>query len=153
MKDSVAPLSLQLGSWHSLGAAATLVRELVFVQEQHVPAEIELDTLDADSLHAVVLDASAAPLATGRLLPDGRIGRMAVLRPWRGHGLGSMVIRALMQAARQQGMEQVTLAAQLHARAFYQKHGFVAQGPVFLDAGIEHVQMHHVFAVAGPEVA
>ena len=133
----VAP-GVEVGSWAALGPEAGGIRNQVFVHEQHVPPEEELDAMDDQCLHALARDASGRPIATGRLLPDGHIGRMAVDQAWRGRGIGSQVLRALIAAARDRGDGQVLLAAQLHARPFYARHGFVEEGDTFMDAGIPH---------------
>lgn len=142
MGHAATRYQVQLGSWEQLGPQATRIRDIVFVQEQKVPVEIEMDAFDGLCLHVVAHDQiTGAPIGTGRLLPDGHIGRMAVLAPWRAQGVGSLLLTALVQAARERGQKQVMLAAQLHARPFYSRHGFVAQGATFMDAGIEHVLM------------
>ncbi len=132
---------LQIGDWPTLQAKAAPIRLEVFVHEQHVPLEEEIDALDAECIHAVVFDTQGCALATGRLLPDGHIGRMAVLKAVRGRGLGSAVLSALMQQARQKGFAEVVLSAQAHAQAFYARHGFVPEGAEYLDANIPHVLM------------
>jgi predicted GNAT family N-acyltransferase len=86
------------------------------------------------------------PVATGRLLPDGHIGRMAVRQDARGAGTGSLVLCALMDEARRRGDRDVVLHAQLGARDFYGRHGFVPEGEVFMDAGIEHIAMRRRFS-------
>lgn len=132
---------VELGDWASMRAAAERVRFTVFVEEQKVPAEIELDEFDPVSLHALAFGADGAVLGTGRLLPDGHIGRMAVLREARGAGVGSALLRALMQAARSRGDRRVVLSAQTHAIPFYERFGFVAEGEEYDDAGIPHRRM------------
>jgi predicted GNAT family N-acyltransferase len=132
------------GSWAELGAKASAIRHEVFVEEQRVPVELELDEFDAVSIHALALDGETA-LGTGRLLPDGHIGRMAVRHAARGAGIGSLLLLALMQQARQRGDTAVLLHAQLSARGFYERHGYVPEGAVFMDAGIEHIAMRHTF--------
>lgn len=132
------------GTWQQLGPAASAVRHAVFVQEQGVPADMELDAFDAVSLHALAYDGDKV-LGTGRLLPDGHIGRMAVSRDARGAGVGSALLVALMAAARQRGDAEVVLHAQLTARDFYLRHGYAPEGDVFMDAGIEHIAMRHRF--------
>ncbi|CAM5778111.1 hypothetical protein CCAE64S_00067 [Castellaniella caeni] len=129
------------GGWASLGAEASRIRLEVFVQEQQVPLEEELDPMDAQCLHAIAYDAAGQAVGTGRLLPDGHIGRMAVRQPWRGVGVGSLLLVALVNLARQRGDAEVVLAAQLHARPFYARHGFVEEGGTFMDVGIEHRRM------------
>ena len=93
-------IEVRLGAWIDLRDEAAPIRYAVFVDEQKVPAEIELDDWDALSLHALALDAQGRVLGTGRLLPDGHIGRMAVLQSARGQGVGTALLRALLQAAR-----------------------------------------------------
>lgn len=137
---------LVLGSWETLAKAATLVRFAVFVDEQQVPAEIELDDFDAVSLHAVVFDEHNDPVATGRLLPDGHIGRMAVMASARGTGVGGMVLQALIEEGRRRGHKALVLSAQTHAIGFYAKYGFMAEGDIYLDAGINHRDMRLFFS-------
>lgn len=126
------------GNWDTLGAEASRIRLEVFVEEQQVPLAEELDARDAQCLHAIAYDADGRAMGTGRLLPDGHIGRMAVRKPWRGQGVGSLLLTALMDAARRRGDAEVVLDAQLHARAFYARHGFTEEGETFMDAGIPH---------------
>lgn len=132
---------VQIGDWPTLQAKAAPIRLEVFVREQQVPLEEEMDALDAVCVHAVVFDAQGCALATGRLLPDGHIGRMAVLKAVRGQGLGSAVLQALVQQARQKGFVEVVLSAQTHAQAFYVRHDFIPEGAEYLDANIPHVLM------------
>lgn len=138
-------LRVAVGSWADLGPEAGRIRFEVFVQEQGVALEEELDPGDARCVHAVAYAADGQAVGTGRLLPDGHIGRMAVRRPWRGQGAGSLLLEALMDAARQRGDREVVLAAQLHARPFYARHGFVEEGETFMDAGIPHRLMRYSF--------
>jgi predicted GNAT family N-acyltransferase len=133
-----------VGPWQAVAEAASAIRFEVFVNEQQVPPEMELDEMDAASLHALALDGDVA-LGTGRLLPDGHIGRMAVRREARGKGVGSLLLLALMAAARERGDEAVVLHAQLHARKFYERHGFAVEGDMFMEAGIAHLAMRHRF--------
>lgn len=136
--------SLKLGSWDDLRDAASAVRQAVFVREQGIPQSLEWDEADAHCLHAVIFDARQQPVATGRLLPDGHIGRMAVLADQRRSGLGGQVLVALMEAARARGHDRVVLSAQVHALSFYRGHGFIAEGPVYDDVGIPHQDMSKV---------
>lgn len=137
--------TLVLGDWPRLQADAQPVRYEVFVIEQKVPVELEWDDMDASSLHAVVYDEAGAALATGRLLPDGHIGRMAVRSRERGKGIGAMVLSALMARARERGDAAVLLHAQIRAEPFYARFGFVRKGEEFMEAGIAHVLMRHDF--------
>jgi predicted GNAT family N-acyltransferase len=137
--------TIRLGDWATLGLDATAIRFEVFVDEQKVPAEIELDDMDAVCLHAVAYDDFGAAIGTGRLLPDGHIGRMAVRQPGRGTGVGGAILSLLMQKARERGDAAVVLNAQTVAAPFYARHGFVQQGEVFEEAGIAHVEMRLQF--------
>ena len=138
-------LRIVICSWEQQRHAAAALRQQVFVVEQGVPAELELDEMDARSLHAVAYQ-DGVPVATGRLLPDGHIGRMAVRQDARGAGTGSLVLCALMDEARRRGDRDVVLHAQLGARDFYARHGFEPEGEVFMDAGIEHIAMRRRFS-------
>lgn len=135
------PWRIELGDWPTLRSSAAPIRLEVFVHEQLVPIEEEIDALDPLCVHAVAFDAQGCALATGRLLPDGHIGRMAVLKRARARGLGRAVLTALVQQARQQGFGEVVLSAQTHAQGFYLRHGFVPEGVEYLDANIPHVLM------------
>jgi len=134
-------IEVRLGDWQTLGPLALPVRYAVFVREQHVPEELELDEHDPPSLHAIAL-VGGETVGTGRLTPDGRIGRMAVLPGYRNRGVGARLLLALRDAALAQGLPRLELHAQVHAIPFYQRLGFVADGPVFDDAGIPHRRMH-----------
>ena len=139
--NNAAAVELCVGHWEALKDHATLVRHEVFVMEQQVPPELEMDEMDAQCIHAVAYDARHTPIATGRLLPDGHIGRMAVRKVARGTGVGGQVLQRLIQAARARGDTQVVLSAQVHAMGFYTRYGFVAESDVYMDAGIPHRTM------------
>lgn len=128
-------------SWNEARAEASRVRFTVFVEEQRVPAALEMDEHDAVCVHALAYTDDASVVGTGRLLPDGHIGRMAVVKNWRKHGVGGAILEALVTAARERGHEEVALSAQTHALAFYRRHGFVEEGEVYDDAGIPHQAM------------
>lgn len=131
---------IELLSWDEARAHASPIRFTVFVEEQGVPRDIELDEYDAVSVHAVAFEGTR-PVATGRLLPDGHIGRMAVLKDWRGRGLGGLMLTHLMERAKQRGDREIILSAQIHAVPFYRAHGFVADGDEYIEAGISHQAM------------
>lgn len=137
-------LRIELMPWDKARAHAAPIRFKVFVEEQGVPREIELDEQDRVSVHAVVFE-GATPIATGRLLPDGHIGRMAVLKKWRNRGIGSLMLRKLLERAKERGEPQIALSAQIHAVPFYRAHGFVEEGSEYLEAGIRHQAMRLVF--------
>lgn len=131
---------IELLSWEYARAHASPIRFEVFVEEQRVPREIELDEHDAVSVHALVYENGKA-VATGRLLPDGHIGRMAVLKAWRNRGIGGLMLTRLTERAKERGDREVALSAQIHAVPFYRAHGFRPEGPVYEEAGITHQAM------------
>ncbi|MBS0354094.1 MAG: GNAT family N-acetyltransferase [Proteobacteria bacterium] len=133
-------ITVQLGEWPEFAALATPIRFRVFVDEQKVPADMELDEFDAVSCHALALIGDE-PVGTGRLLPDGHIGRMAVLADWRGHGVGAVLLQALIDEAERRGMPRLVLSAQTHALGFYARFGFVPEGDVYEEAGLPHQAM------------
>ncbi len=116
------------------------VRHQVFVLEQRVPEEQEWDEDDALALH-VLATRNCEPVGTGRLTTAGKIGRLAVLSEFRGKGVGGRILRMLVHEAVYRGLPELVLHAQLQALPFYEKHGFVAEGPVFDEAGIPHRKM------------
>ncbi len=132
---------VKLVTWREQSAVLLGIRTRVFVEEQGVPADLENDGRDGGCAHALAEDGEGAPVGTGRLMPDGRIGRMAVLASWRGRGVGAAILAALMQEARRRGFSEAYLHAQSHARDFYARHGFVVEGAEYLEAGIPHVGM------------
>lgn len=117
------------------------LRFAVFVEEQGVPVDIEIDEYDPVSTHAWLENEAGEVLATGRLLPDGHIGRMAVDVSYRRRGLGAAVLQHLMHIAQARGMRHLALHAQTSAQGFYARYGFQPQGPVFMEAGIAHQLM------------
>ncbi|WP_409360607.1 GNAT family N-acetyltransferase [Achromobacter piechaudii] len=132
---------IALGTWDRLREDASAVRHEVFVLEQKVPPEVELDDDDAVSVHAVAYGPDGAPMGTGRLLPDGHIGRMAVRKRARGMGVGGQLLDALIEQGHGDGHRMLVLHAQTHAAGFYQAHGFAVEGEEFVEAGIAHVVM------------
>jgi predicted GNAT family N-acyltransferase len=136
-------LRIVLLDWGAARPEASSIRLRVFVEEQHVPAEIELDERDAESLHALAYLEGRA-VGTGRLLPDGHIGRMAVLREARARGVGSAILGRLVDEAARRGLRELALSAQTHAIPFYRRHGFSPRGEVYEEAGIPHQDMRLV---------
>jgi len=133
-------LRIELMPWKKARAHAAPIRFTGFVEEQGVPIDIELDGQDVLSVHAIVFD-EEKPVATGRLLPDGHIGRMAVLKDWRRRGIGALMLQSLMERAKERGYPEVALSAQVQAVPFYRAHGFEAEGEEYLEAGIRHQAM------------
>lgn len=136
-----AAVKVNVTGWDAAMPFARSIRYAVFVIEQGVPVDLEWDEHDPVCDHAIAFDAGGDAIATGRLLPDGHIGRMAVLASARGQGVGSAVLDALVARAVARGMPAALLNAQTHAAPFYARHGFVPYGEQFMEAGIPHVAM------------
>lgn len=117
------------------------VRRVVFIDEQGVPEALEWDADDAGAVHLLAVDRGGLAIGCARLLPDGHIGRMAVLAAWRGQGIGQALLDAAIGAARARGICTLKLSAQTHAAGFYARAGFVAAGESYEEAGIPHVAM------------
>ena len=121
------------------------IRKAVFVAEQAVPLELELDEYDASAIHFLMRDSETQkPLATARLLNKSglaKIGRVAVLRELRGQGFGMALMQAVLDEARRLGFTESILDSQTYAVPFYERLGFVAEGEEFDDAGIAHLLM------------
>jgi predicted GNAT family N-acyltransferase len=128
----------------SLYNDALLVRRTVFIEEQHVPEEEEIDEFDQEATHFVLYD-EGKPVGAGRFrIVDqglGKIERICVLPQYRGRGAGKLIMEKIEQFAKEQGIPKVKLNAQTHAEPFYQKLGYETVSDVFMDAGIPHVTM------------
>ncbi len=127
--------------WESEGPIMAMIRRRVFVDEQHVPESLEWDGLDPDCQHVMAFNRKGEAIGTGRLLPDGHIGRVAVLREWRGLGAGTAIMRQLIAVAQRAGQSSIRLNAQTPVLEFYESLGFVAFGEAFMEAGIPHRAM------------
>ena len=138
-----APFCIEQVTWDASQAELLEVRHEVFVIEQGVPEEIEIDEHDARSIHFLAHDTAGLPIGTARLLPEGRIGRMAVLAPWRRSGVGRALLSAAMETARERGDSWLYLHAQVHSIPFYESLGFSACGDEFDEAGIPHREMEY----------
>jgi len=135
---------VRMASWQQDCAALMRIRETVFIREQHVPEALEWDGEDEAAQHLLAETCSGEPIATARMLGDGHIGRVAVLQPWRGQGVGTSLMRRLLEAAQELGYRELFLDAQLPALPFYSRLGFCAEGDSFMDAGIAHRHMRLV---------
>ena len=133
--------SVRPARWEVDENAIARVRRAVFIEEQGVPEALEWEARDAECLWHVACDDKGDAIGIVRLTPQGRIGRMAVAKPWRGLGVGSALLAAVIDAARARGQLLLELSAQTHAISFYARHGFTATGPEYLDAGIPHRTM------------
>ena len=129
-------------------AAGLALRHEVFVEEQGVPAELEIDEHDETALHLLALD-DGRLVGTCRVVRDGdraKFGRLVVARDARGAGIGSALLGEAERRARADGARQMVLTAQLPAMGLYERAGYTARGEVFLDAGIEHMTMEKALA-------
>lgn len=135
--------SVAVVDWQTHASQLQRVRKQVFVDEQQVPLDEEWDNRDSEAWHILATDNNGEPIGTGRLLRNGQIGRMAVLKAFRGQGLGAAILQCALQCARDNQLSRVFLHAQTHAIPFYGKYGFIAEGDEFMDAGIPHQNMVH----------
>jgi predicted GNAT family N-acyltransferase len=129
--------------WQAISA----LRRRVFIEEQNVPEHEEWDPADATATHIAAIFHNGEKyqlVGCARILGDGQIGRMAVLKKWRGRGVGAALLQYTIGIARRMQLEKVSLNAQTHAIGFYQRYGFVVDGEEFMDAGIPHRKMHRV---------
>ncbi len=131
-------------SWLEAGDVLRAIRTTVFVDEQRVPEDLEWDGLDEQCTHALAQTAAGEVIGTGRLLPDGHIGRMAVVKHWRRKGVGGAILKELIAAAVDAGHASVVLNAQTRALEFYARFGFEVKSDVFMEAGIPHRSMRLV---------
>ena len=136
---------MRITDWATDSTALRAVRRAVFIVEQGVPEELEWDDSDPRSVHALAVDSRARAIGCGRLLPDGHIGRMAVLADWRGRGVGAALLLRLVDLAREAGHRRAVLNAQVSAMPFYARYGFTATGEAFEEAGILHRIMDRSF--------
>ncbi len=138
--------SLRVVEWAREEAMLRAVRFAVFVVEQNIPEELEWDEHDATSVHVLAQAREGVPIGCARLLPDGHIGRVAVLSDWRGQGVGAAMLLRLVEVAKARGDRRVLLNAQTQAMPFYARFGFAPVGDAFLEAGIPHQAMERRLA-------
>ena len=132
--------TIKVTQWEDDKTHLSEIRRKVFIEEQKVPEDLEWDDDDKSCVHILVTD-NNTPIATGRIKMDGHIGRMAVLKSYRGKGVGSTVLKALIDFSKTLKMKSVYLHAQITAVPFYDKHGFKISSEEFMDAGIPHKSM------------
>ena len=151
MAEAAAPIAVSPVRDEAELMQALAIREVVFIEEQHVPEGIERDAEDARAFHLLAFQGGHA-VGTGRLVALsapvsgasgewGHIARMAVLQAHRKAGVGSLLLAALEAEARRQRLHGILMHAQLHAIGFYRRHGYEPVGPVFQEADIDHVEM------------
>jgi len=134
---------VQSGHWDKLEQDAKFIRKQVFIIEQNIPEEEEWDDQDMISDHFVVYDQDQ-PIATARLLQNNSVGRVAVLKTYRGQGIGRMIMLEIIRQAHQQDRKFLQLSSQVHAISFYEKIGFSIQGDAYDECGIPHIKMQLV---------
>lgn len=149
MNTTAPGFSIAMVGFENAEADLYAVRGQVFIDEQGVPPELERDADDPVCAHVLARDAAGRAVGTGRISPSGRIGRMAVLREWRGRGVGAAMLHGLIGQARAEGLAEVSLHAQAPAIPFYARHGFIVDGERFQEAGIEHQAMRLPLATSG----
>lgn len=132
---------IKLTDWANDAERLGDIRRTVFIEEQKVPENLEWDESDDDCTHILATDNNNKPVGTARITADGHIGRMAVLKAHRNHGIGSAMLKQLIDHARALELSRVYLHAQLTAMPFYARHGFVTISDEFIDAGIPHKAM------------
>ena len=132
---------IQLVTWQTHAAHLQKVREEVFINEQHVPVALEWDGMDESAQHLLAMSHTGGAIGCARLIGDGSIGRMAVLKPWRGLGVGRALLAKAVSVYQQRGIKHITLSAQVHAIPFYEKSGFEGSGEPYWDADILHIDM------------
>jgi predicted GNAT family N-acyltransferase len=140
----VSEFTVRIVSWQEAAPLLSQVRRAVFIEEQGVPEELEWDGADETAVHVLATDNGGQPIGTGRLLRHGErahIGRMAVTGEWRGRGIGSAMLEALLAEVERAGLAGASLNAQTYAVPFYERFGFMREGAEFLDAGIPHYRM------------
>jgi len=132
---------IRIVSWQDEAPVLRIIRTTVFIREQQIPEDLEWDEFDLISMHVLALSSDGQLIGTARLLPSGYIGRMAVLKEWRGKGFGSAMLQRILEELRNRGMQKAMLNAQTIAIKFYEKFGFQVYGEEFIEAGIPHVKM------------
>lgn len=125
-------------SWADDQGPLSALRRAVFIDEQHVPEDMEWDEHDATSTHFLALAADGTPAGCIRLIPSGQISRLCVLAERRSEGIGRLLLEAAIDDARRLGLREIFLHAQTHATSFYESAGFSVDGGIFVEAGIPH---------------
>lgn len=134
------PIEVEQNQWAASKQALTSIRHQVFIEEQAIPEADEFDDKDSEAIHWLAYGPENVLMGTARLVGD-KVGRMAVLKPYRKRGVGSALMRRIIRYAAQNGLESIQLDAQMHAIPFYESMKFESSGPVFTDVGIAHQHM------------
>ncbi|TKJ36533.1 MAG: GNAT family N-acetyltransferase [Planctomycetes bacterium B3_Pla] len=134
-------ITVSVVNWSDRQAELIYVRRAVFIEEQKVPESIEIDGKDPDCFHVLACDRAGNAIGSARLTKSGKIGRMAVMPKYRGQGVGTKMLDAIMEHGRSNGPTDFHLSAQISAVGFYEKMGFEPYGEEFQEAGIKHINM------------
>ncbi|SHM71542.1 Predicted N-acyltransferase, GNAT family [Pseudomonas asturiensis] len=133
-------ITVSVADWQKNNADIRRIRDAVFIAEQSVPPELEWDSEDMHAVHFLAYEGDY-PIGTARLLLDGEIGRLSVLKDWRGLKVGESLLTAVIGEAEKRGLQAQKLSAQVQAAAFYERFGFTVVSDEFLEAGLPHVDM------------
>jgi predicted GNAT family N-acyltransferase len=136
---------IELLNWEQAEPVAAPLRFAIFVEEKQADG-IELDDLDKECIHAIAYDDNGKAIGTARLLPDGQIGRMAVVKDWRRRGVGGALLDALINEARKRGRSEVRISAPVQALEFYRSQGFIADGKIHQVEGVLRQSMRKPLA-------
>ncbi len=134
----IKSFTAQQVDWQSASNEILAIRHKVFMIEQHFFVNSLCDSIDPECFHVNVRNKDGMVVATGRLSPQGRIGRIAVLLPYRGAGIGSEILTDLIKIARKNKLPNISLNAELDNRHFYDLQKFSANGPVYMKQGVAH---------------
>ncbi len=140
VRDTMNHLNARIADYKNDHFHIHQIRNEVFIDEQKVSKELEIDGQDDKAIHVLVSNDNE-PIGTGRMLPDGHIGRMAVKKSYRNQAIGKMIMEKLLEAAMGLDLSEVWLSSQCHAKSFYHKFGFIEFGDVYEDANIDHINM------------
>ena len=142
--NNLNTFDIAIKSWQEASEEADLIREKVFIKEQGVPVDMELDAFDPTSKHALAYESHLC-VGTGRLVhldnDHAQIGRMAVLSAFRNRGIGKAILSSLITLAKAEGVLTLILHSQVSVIPFYAKLGFLVEGPIYDEAGISHRNM------------
>lgn len=137
-------ISLITTDWASHRQPLESIRTRVFIEEQNIPPQMEWDEHETDSWHVLAKTSQQQFIGCGRLQPDGKLTRIAVLKQWRGRGVANAIVAQLIMLATQHNLPRLYLNAQTTAISLYEKHGFITSGEAFDEAGIPHIKMQRL---------
>jgi predicted GNAT family N-acyltransferase len=140
MTSKLNQVKIQQVTWKAAENELRAVRTPVFIQEQFVTPEFEWDDIDASAVHLLAMYENQ-PVACLRIIHYQKIGRMAVIKQWRGIGLGAALLEKAISICKEHGSKNIHLSAQTHAINFYQKAGFTQISAEYTDVDIPHVDM------------